>query len=163
MTAKITGWSATLAFGCLLFGADNAFVGTWKMNVAKSSAIQFDNGKLVKKGELKDPVLTVTVEGDTITVRGHATTGGQSASMAFTMPAAGGHLSYTEGAPPAGIADTMKTIDDRTEEIISTMNGKVVLNTRVAVSANHKTMTLTESGVDETGKPFKAVAVYDRQ
>ena len=163
MIPKITGWSVALAFGCLLFGADNAFVGTWKMNAAKSSAMQFDNGKLIKKSEIKDSVLTVTVEGDTTTVRGHGTTGGQSSSLALTMPTAGGPLSYTEGAPPAGIADTLKTIDDRTEEIISTMNGKVVLNTRVAVSANHKTMTLTESGMDEKGKPFKTVAVYDRQ
>lgn len=160
---KIIGGSVALVFGCLLFGAANAFVGTWKLNVAKSSAMQFADGKLIKKSEIKDSVMTVAVEGDTTTVRGHSTMGGQSVSSAFTMPIAGGPLNYTEGAPPVGITDTMKSIDDRTDDVISTMNGKVVLTTHVVVSANHKTMTLTQSGVDEKGKAFKTVQVYDRQ
>lgn len=163
MSKRIISGLVALGFGCLLFGADNAFVGTWKLNVAKSSAIQFANGKLIKKGELKDSTITVAVEGDTTTVREHGTVSGQAVSLVFTVPTAGGPLNYTEGAPPAGITDTLKTIDNRTDEFISTMNGKVVLTTRAVVSANHKTMIIRTSGVDEKGTAFRTVEEYDRQ
>jgi len=152
-----------LGFGCLLFGADNAFVGTWKGNMAKSSAMQFGpDGKLINKSEIKEDITTVAVEGDTTTVRSHTMIGGQSVSSVFTVPTAGGPLNFTEGAPPAGITDTLKIVDDRTNEFVSTMNGKVVLTTRCEVSANHKTMIITTSGVDEKGKAFKTVEVMDR-
>jgi hypothetical protein len=150
------------SFG-LLFGADNAFVGKWKMNMAKSSAMMFDNGKLVKRSEAKEVILVVAVEGETTTVQSHGTFGGQPFSSKFTVPTAGGPLNYTEGAPPAGITDALKTVDDRTDDFISTENGKGVLTTHVVVTANHKMMTIRQFGVDEKGVPFKTVDVYDRQ
>ena len=64
---------------------------------------------------------------------------------------------------PEGITETLKIVDDRTDDFIDTMNGKVVLTTHCVVSPNHKTMTITQSGVDEKGKPFKTRKVYDLQ
>lgn len=164
MNKMISRFVFALGFGCLLFGAENAFVGTWKMNMAKSGAMQFSpDGKLIKKSEIKDDITTVTVEDDTTTVRSHSTISGQPVSSVFTVPNSGGPVNYTEGPPPAGITDTLKVIDDRTDEFISMENGKVVLTTRCEVSANHKTMTITTSGVDANGKAFKTVQVMDRQ
>lgn len=159
----ICGLGVLGSFGFLLLGADNAFVGTWKLNVAKSSAMMFDNGKLVKSGEFKDSIMVVAVEGETTTVQAHGTLRGQPFSSKFTVPTAGGPLNFTEGPPPAGITDVLKTVDDRTDDFISTENGKVVLTNHVVVSANHKTMINTVSGVDEKGIAFKTVEAYDRQ
>jgi hypothetical protein len=164
MMKKMIRGLVALGFGCLLFGADNAFVGTWKMNMAKSSAMQFSpEGKLINKSEIKDDIATVAVEGDTLTVRSRSTISGKPVSSVFTVPTAGGPLNYTEGPPPPGITDTLKVVDDRTYDFISTENGKVVLTTRCQVSANHKRMTITSSGVDANGKAFKTVVVDDRQ
>ncbi len=80
-----------------------------------------------------------------------------------TTPTAGGPLNYTEGPPPAGTTVVLKTVDDRTSDFIATENGKVVLTEHVVVSANHKTMIDTASGVDEKGIAFETVEVYDRQ
>jgi hypothetical protein len=43
------------------------------------------------------------------------------------------------------------------------MNGKHIFMEHIEVSADHKTMTVRQSAVDEKGQPFKAVEVYDRQ
>jgi hypothetical protein len=164
MLKKLTCGLIALSFGFVLLGADNAFVGTWKWNMAKSSATQFaPDGKLIQKTEMKDFMITVAVEGDTSTVHQHGTLRGQSFSSAFTVPPAGGPLNYTEGGPPAGITDVLKTAGDLTDEFVSMENGKVVLTTRAVVSPNHKWMTITQSGVDEKGVAFKTVGVYDRQ
>jgi hypothetical protein len=74
-----------------------------------------------------------------------------------------GPLNYTEGPPPAGITDTLKSINNRTDDFISTENGKEVLKTHVVVSANHKTMIITRSGVDDKGAAFTSIEAYDRQ
>jgi len=166
MKKIICGLVVALGSGFVLLAADNdnVFVGTWKMNVAKSSAMQFAGDKgLIKKSEIKDDVMVVTVEGETTTVREHSTLSGQPVSSAFTVPLGGGPLNFSEGAPPAGITDASKKIDDLTTEITSTMNGNVILTTRARVSPNHKMMTITTSGADEKGKAFKTVTIYDRQ
>jgi hypothetical protein len=72
-------------------------------------------------------------------------------------------INYTEGPPPAGITDTLKSINNRTDDFISTENGKEVLKTHVVVSANHKTMIITLSGVDDKGVAFTSIEAYDRQ
>lgn len=167
MTRRIISGLIALGFvalGCPLFGASNAFSGTWKLNLAKSSDIQWSAGKLFKKGEITEDTINVTVEGDKTTVRMSGTVSGQKGSAMFTVPTAGGPLTYTgDGGPPAGITETLKIIDDRTDEFTDTMNGKVVLTTRCVVSTNHKTMIITQSGVDEKGKSFKSRKVYDLQ
>jgi hypothetical protein len=155
----ICGLVALGSFGFLLLGADNAFVGTWKLNVAKS--------KFAKGQEATDATIVVSVEGDTTTVTTNSTGGffgpGKQFSSKFTVPTAGGPLNYTEGPPPAGITDTLKSINNRTDDFISTENGKEVLKTHVVVSANHKTMIITRSGVDDKGVAFTSIEAYDRQ
>ncbi len=168
MTRRIISGLVALGFvgiGCPLFGAGNAFSGTWKLNLAKSSSIQWSAGKLLHKSEITDDTITVIVEGDKTTVRMNGTVSGQSGSAEFTVPTAGGTLTYTGkgGAPPEGITETLKIIDDHTDEFTDTMNGKVVLTTHCVVSPNHKTMNITQSGVDEKGKAFKTHKVYDLQ
>jgi hypothetical protein len=61
----------------LLLGADDAFVGTWKMNAAKS---KFDKGP-----EAKDFTVVIASEGDTVTVTINGTIGGQTISQKFSQ------------------------------------------------------------------------------
>lgn len=168
MTKKIIVGLVALGFvgvGCpLLLGAENAFSGTWKLNLAKSSAIQWSDGKLLKKSDITSDTITVTVEGDKTTVRTNGTINGKSGSAGFTVPTTGGTLTFTGGGgPPEGITETLKILDDHTDEFTDTMNGKVILTTHCAVSPDRKRMTITQSGVDETGKAFKTRKVYDLQ
>lgn len=160
----ICGLGTLGSFGFLLLGAaDNAFVGTWKLNLANSSDMMFDNGKLVKSSEYADTTMVWAVEGETTTVEAHSTVRGQTSSFKFTVPTAGGPLNFIEGPPPAGITDVLKTVDNRTNDVISSVNGTVVLTNHVVVSANHKTLIDTVSGMDEKGIAFKTVEAFDRQ
>jgi hypothetical protein len=61
------------------------------------------------------------------------------------------------------LTEVSKRVDDRTVDTTGTMNGKKVLTQHIVVSADHKTMIIRESGVDEKGQAFKAVYAYDRQ
>ena len=79
------------------------------------------------------------------------------------MPTAGGTENFTEGGPPAGTTVVGKRVDTNTYDTTSTMNGKQVGTSRVVVSADGKTLTLTQKGVDEKGKAFRNVEIYDRQ
>jgi len=54
------------------------------------------------------------------------------------------------------------TVDDRTFEIAEKVNGLVTLQRRAAVSADGKTLTLTEHGVDEAGQNVDAVLRFVR-
>jgi hypothetical protein len=84
----------------------------------------------------------------------------------FTVPVGGGPITYTENPPPPelDLHDVAKDIDSLTTEITSTMHGKLLSTDRIVLSADHKTMVITTSGVDQkTGKAFKNVEVYERQ
>ena len=142
------------SLGFSLLAADDAFVGTWKMNEAKSKATNMP--------EAKGLTVVITKEGDTATVTVKGAIGGQPFSQKWTTPTAGGPLNFTEGAPPAGVAMVSKIVDDLTVDSTGTMNGKQIMMQHTVVSADHKTMTVKESGTNEKG-PYKILAVYDRQ
>jgi TonB family protein len=54
------------------------------------------------------------------------------------------------------------TVDDRTFEIAEKVNGLVTLRRRAAVSADGRTLTLTERGVDEGGQNVDAILHFVR-
>lgn len=149
----ICGLVALGSFG-LLFASDDVFVGTWKLNEAKTEA--------TKGREAKDLTLVITETGDTATVMLKGIVGGQPISQKWTEPTAGGPLNFTEGGPPEGVTIVAKRVDDHTVESTGTMNGKQIMTQHTVVSADSKTMTVKESGADENG-PYKITAVYDRQ
>jgi hypothetical protein len=150
------GLLVVCSFGLLLLGADDPFVGTWKLNVAKSH--------FAKGHETADLTIIVARQGDIATTMVNGTDGaGKVISVKYTVPVTGGTLNFTEGGPPAGMTEVMKRVDDHTVDITSTMNEKQVLVQHVVVSTNGKTLTSKETGVDENGKDFKNVNVYGRQ
>jgi hypothetical protein len=140
----------------LLLAADDPFVGTWKMNASKS--------KFAKGHEFKEVTLVILRQGDIATLSQTGIDGaGKAVSVKWTEPAAGGMLNFTEGGPPAGMTVVMKKLDAKTVEDVSTMNGKQIGTTHVAISANGKMLTVKQTQMDEKGKAFTNISVYNRQ
>jgi hypothetical protein len=150
------GLIAVASLALSLFAADPA-VGTWKLNVAKS--------KFAKGHESTDTTLVITVTGGIATVSAKGTGGfagaGNLWTVKYTVPVAGGALTFTD--PPPDVTQKMKKIDDLTADFITTIHGKQVLLQHTVISANHKTMTVTTTGVDEQGQQFKNVELLVRQ
>jgi hypothetical protein len=64
---------------------------------------------------------------------------------------------------PAYDAEAEKDIDDSTAWIIRTKAGKVVQTLIAEVSADRKTWTVTQGGINANGQPFNNVVVRERQ
>jgi hypothetical protein len=55
-----------------------------------------------------------------------------------------------------------KVVNDRTNDITTTKDGKTVWSGKITVSADGKSRTVTINGTDADGKKFKGKAVYDK-
>lgn len=137
----------------LLLAQSNPFVGTWKLNLAKSK----DTGAFPKEETLK---VQIVGEQRQVTVNGTATDG-SPISFKYEVPDKGGAGKVLAGGPYDGVSG--KRIDDKTREVSYMKGGKEVLQLRAAVSNDGKTMRLTVEGTDAQGKPFAGVAVFEKQ
>ena len=137
-----------------LIAQTNPFVGTWKLNIAKSE----DTSGAFPKEER----LTVQIEGDErqVTVEGTAANG-SLISFKYEVPDKGGIGKVLAGGPYDGISG--KWIDDNTREVSYERGGKEMLQLRTAVSKDGRTMRLTVGGADEKGKTVSGVAVFEKQ
>ena len=137
----------------LLRAQSNPFVGTWKLNLAKSK----DPGAFPK-----EETLTVKIVGDQreVTVNGTATNG-SPVSFKYEVPDKGGAGKVLAGGPYDGVSG--KLIDENTREVSYLKAGKEMLQLRAAVSNDGKTMRFTVEGKDSQGKPFSGVAIFEKQ
>jgi hypothetical protein len=155
MVKKLVLGLTLLTFTGSLLAAD-AFTGTWKLNVAKS--------KFAAGTEVKEVTVVIAEQGANLAVTVTGTAGdGKPISVKYTLPAKGGAVSYTEGAPASGATATTKRVNVSTIDSTSSLNGKEVGSTHTVVSADGKTLTRTVKGVDAQGKPFQNTEVYERQ
>lgn len=144
---------ATVAAGTMAFAGDN-WVGTWKLNAAKS---QPGSGAVPRAQTLK---FEVTPAGIKLTSEGTDAEG---------KPMQGGYTSKFDGkdVPWAGnpAADTAcpKRIDDNSYENIWKMGGKATVTAKVSVSKDGKTLTVAQTGKDAAGAAVHSVMVYDKQ
>jgi hypothetical protein len=135
---------ATLAIGSslgLLLAAD-AFTGSWKLDVAKSTFAS-DNPAP------KELTLTFTEQGANRTqiLEGIAANG-SATSTAWTAPMTGGTAIFPAGQGPNGGA-TVKVVDEKT--LVMTQNsryGEAGASRIYQVSADGKTLTLTQKRED---------------
>jgi hypothetical protein len=139
--------------------AAEPFVGTWKLNVAKSKLTPTPPGMAANEETL---VIQKTGEGYEITMKGTRENNSPFV-VRYSVPQKGGPLTFAEGAPPTGTSMASKRINDRTVDLITTRDGKAVSTNHVTVSANGKTMRGDEKGVDAQGKPIQGFAVWDKQ
>jgi hypothetical protein len=67
------------------------------------------------------------------------------------------------GASAPNTTNALKRIDDRTFEVMGKVDGMPTVTTRVAVSADGKTMTATQTGKNAQGQSINNVIVLDKQ
>lgn len=129
-------------------------MGTWKLNEAKSKLVP-GTGKntTVIYSAAKGDKIKVTVEGvdkDGKTV--HSTWVGMFDGKAYPVK---NNPSYD------AVAYTM--VNDRTNDIMATKQGKKVWSGTITVAKDGKSRVVEVSGKDAAGKTFKSHAVYDKE
>jgi hypothetical protein len=130
------------------------FVGTWKLNVAKS---KFSPGPPPKSS-------TVTVEsagsGYKVSVKTEPASG-PTQEWSYTTNLDGKDSPITGNSPNA---DTIasKRIDANTLENVSKQGGKATVTSRIVISADGKTRTNTQTGTDAKGQKVNNVLVFER-
>lgn len=147
----LAGVALWLGSGTALAG-DN-WIGTWKLNAAKSklgdTAIRAQTLKFEK-----------TADGIKLSSEG-TDAQGKTVQAGYTSKFDGSPVSW----PGNPMADTAapKKIDDNSYENVWSKGGKVTVTAKVTVSADGKTLTVTQSGTDPSGAKVSSVAVYDKQ
>jgi len=132
------------------------WIGTWKLNVAKS---KYSPGPAPKSSTL----MMVAADGGGIrqTVDSVPASWGLP-THAVSVAKFDGHDSPVKGNPNADTS-AYRSIDGHTYEVVSKKDGKITLTSRVVISADGKTRTVTQTGTNAEGKPVNNTLVYDRQ
>ena len=156
--ARIATALAVGLFALTLVGAAQSkdpFVGTWRMNTAKS---KYSPGPTPKS-------VTSTYEaagkGYKVSVKNEPASGPVQ-EYSYTTNLDGTESKLTGNNP---LADTIavKRIDANTLETVNRKGGKVTTSQRNVVSADGKTRTVTTTGVDAQGQKVNNVAVFEKQ
>jgi hypothetical protein len=154
MKTRITLLTLALCFvGVAVVFADDANMGTWKLNEAKST---------FAAGATKNSTVVYEAAGDSVKVTVDGTDkDGKPTHNEWTGKFDG--KDYPVTGDPITDARSYKKIDDRTLGLTGKKDGKVVTTGRIVVSADGKTRTVNTSGTDSMGKRMKSTAVYDKQ
>src|SRR5580692_3879764 len=142
---------STLFFGTA-FAAD-AVDGTWKLNVAKSKF----SGTAPKSATR---VYTESADGTTLDQK-MVGADGKAMSMHVTL-AYDGKDHVMTGNPDAD-SGAGKAIDAHTSDFTLKMDGKVVGSVHRVVSADGKTLTVSNKGTHTDGKTYDDTLVFDKQ
>ena len=141
----IVGWTMS-------FAAD-AFMGTWKLNEAKSK---------ISAGTQKNTNVVYQATGDDVKVTSDGISGdGKPTHIEWNGKFDG--KDYPVTGDPNSDMRSYKKIDDHTLEFTAKKAGKVTTTGRMVVSPDGKTRTVNTKGTDSTGKSFQNTAVFDRQ
>ena len=152
-----------LGFAGSLLGAD-AFVGTWKLNLAKSKHLPDDQSAPWPK----ERTLTVEERGDTFLFTDAVVThDGRAQKDVFNAPQKSGPVTFTEGyTVPAGQAWSIRKINEHALDLI-TKDRETSRTAHLVVSADGRTLTVETKGgstnPQRQGKRIDRVEVYNRQ
>jgi len=154
MNAKAIAATLVLClFGAAVCFAQDAQMGTWKLNEAKSK---------FAPGVTKNNTVAVEAAGDNVKITVDGTdSNGKPTHNEWTGKFDGNDYPVT-GDPTSDKRSYMK-IDDRTLGLNVKKGSKNTISGRIAVSVDGKTRTVTVRGTDPTGKKFQSTAVYDKQ
>jgi hypothetical protein len=133
------------------------WIGTWKLNVAKS---KFEPADSAPKSQ---------------TVKQEAIPGGGMKAVADGVDSQGktihtevttmfdGKPSEVKGATDANTTRVYKRIDARSYEYVQSVAGKVTTTSKTVVAADGKTRTTTTTGKNTKGQTVNTVGIYERQ
>ena len=144
------------AGGATVWAADapDAIIGTWTLNVAKST---FTPGPAPKS---QTRTYAQSAQGVAMTFNGVAADG---------SPVSGQSTFNYDGKdyPITGSPDydtlSLKRVNGSTVKAVLKLSGKVVGSTTRSISAHGKVMTLSTKGTSAKGTPYDFVTVFDKQ
>ena len=143
-----------LAMGVATMAADSN-VGTWKLNPAKST---YSPGPAPKSQTLKIEAWG----GDGVKYAADGMDAdGKPVHWEFQAKYDGKFYPF-KGNPDADMI-SYKRIDANTVESMTQLKGKPTMTTKIVVSQDGKTRTLTQTGKNAKGQDVKNLLVYDKQ
>jgi hypothetical protein len=135
--------------------AADPFVGTFKLNPAKSST---SGGQLPQD-------LTLTIAEDTsnlrITTSGTGANGSPISADVLVIPKAGGTVKAAEGASYDSTVVSRK--DPNTIDLLASQKGKERTRVKFALSRDGKTLTRSFTSTNGQGKPVTGTSVLERE
>jgi hypothetical protein len=136
----------------MCFAAD-VFIGTWKLNEAKSK---------IAAGSLKNTTVVYEAAGDSVKVTTDGTDGeGKPSHSEWTGKFDG--KDYPVTGDPSTDTRSYKTVNDHTLAFTNKKGDKLTISGRGVVSADGKTRTVTITGTDSKGNKYTSTTVYDKQ
>jgi hypothetical protein len=135
--------------------AKDPFVGTWKLNLAKST---YSPGPPPKS---TTSTYAAAGQGYKVSVKTEPASGPVQ-QWSYTSNLDGKDAPISGNNPNADMV-AAKRIDANTLEIVNKKGDKVTTTQKNVVAADGKTRTVTTTGTDAQGQKMNSVAVYDKQ
>ncbi|PYT76202.1 MAG: hypothetical protein DMG42_05980 [Acidobacteria bacterium] len=154
MKARAIVLALALCFvaAAVCFAADG-FMGTWKLNEAKSK---------IAPGAPKNSTVVYEAAGDNVKVTIDGTDGeGEPLHSEWTGKFDGNDYPVT-GDPSVDMR-SVKKVNDHSLTATQKKDGKVTTIARIVLSPDGKTRTVTASGTDAKGNKISSTAIYDKQ
>jgi hypothetical protein len=145
--------AAIFAATVVCFAADDANMGTWRLNEGKSK---------LAAGATKNNTVVYGAAGDSVKV----TIDGVDAAGKPTHNEWTGKFDgkdYAVTGDPTSDMRSYKRVDARTLTFAVKKGGKTTMSGKIAVAADGKSRTVTASGTDSMGMKIGSTAVYDKQ
>ncbi len=136
----------------LCFAADDAFMGTWKLNESKSK---------IPEGAPKNTKVVYAQNGDEVTVTVDGVDAGKAVHHVWTGKFDGKEYAAKGSHRHNGRAYTK--VDAHTLTYTVMKDGKKIGEGKVVLAADGKSRKVTQTDTTPDGKELKIVAVYDKQ
>jgi len=155
ITMKVFAIALLLIALCYPVGAADQFVGTYKLNSAKSTT----SGGQVPT----DLTLTISEDGGNLLIRtaAKAADGSVLPSDVLTVPKAGGTVKAPQGA--SYDSTTVSRKDTNTIDVVAMQNGKERTRVKFALSRDGKTLTRSFTSTNAKGQPVEGTSVLERE
>jgi hypothetical protein len=141
-----------VASGTALAQSSDPLIGTWKLNVQKSTGQTFKSGTTVIEKAADGVKFTVDLVG----------ADGTAYHWVFSAKYDGKDYPAT-GNSPFGETAALTRVDPQTTRITVKQGGRETVSQTVVVSADGKTRTTTTKGTDTKGKPVDSMSFYEKQ
>ena len=148
-----TGYFLTAAASPAQTG--DAWIGNWTLNLAQSS---YDPANLAPKSQ----TTKMTASGDSVTaITDGVDADGKKTHTEVTYKFDGKEYEY-RGAPDPNSSRVYTRVDDHHYSFATKVNGLITTTSRVAVTPDGKTRTITTTGRDAQGRIIRNFSVWNR-
>jgi hypothetical protein len=134
------------------FAADDAFMGTWKLNESKSK---------IPEGAPKNNKVVYAQSGDEVTITVDGMDAGKAVHHVWTGKFDG--KEYAAKGSDMHNARAYTKVDAHTLTYTVMKDGKKMGHGKVVIAADGKSRKVTETDTTPDGKELKSVAVYDKE